>query len=276
MTQLTLAADRHAQSDHRYKAGLKLKDKKMRLRKILNACHGKTMCEGGGDDEAMEGEAAAGRGGCGAMQPKIMYDCLTYSVEHRRRKDEDAPEAAPKKEVRERMVSAVHQESIALFSVAICTAILARAWEMMWSQGSRVGRFWGQKSQVASIAPRNRSISSPLPLPSCGAQELTAEQVYAIFKRISDEDCVAMGLTPALTRPDWLLITALPVPPLAVRPSVQMSSAARSEDDLTHVLSDIIRANNNLRRQQEAGAPPHVIAEFTSLLQVRGGGARGD
>jgi len=99
------------------------------------------------------------------------------------------------------------------------------------------------------------------------AQELTAEQVHAIFKRISDEDCVALGLTPSVTRPDWLLITALPVPPLAVRPSVQMSSAARSEDDLTHVLSDIIRANNNLRRQQEAGAPPHVISEFTSLLQ---------
>lgn len=91
-----------AQNDGRYKAALKLRDKKMRLRKILNACHGKTECLGSSGDEVAEdgGEAAGAHSGCGAMQPKIMYDCLKYSVEHRRRKDEEVPEAAPKKEVR--------------------------------------------------------------------------------------------------------------------------------------------------------------------------------
>jgi DNA-directed RNA polymerase II subunit RPB1 len=32
-------------------------------------------------------------------------------------------------------------------------------------------------------------------------------------------------------------------------------------------MGDIIRANNNLRRQEQSGAPAHLIAEFTQLLQ---------
>lgn len=41
----------------------------------------------------------------------------------------------------------------------------------------------------------------------------------------------------------------------------------RSEDDLTHKLTDIIKANNRLRKQEENGAPQHIIKEYTQLLQ---------
>ncbi|KDD73427.1 domain 2 of RNA polymerase Rpb1, partial [Helicosporidium sp. ATCC 50920] len=47
-----------------------------------------------------------------------------------------------------------------------------------------------------------------------------------------------------------------------------MDSSARSEDDLTHQLGEIIKANARLARQIEAGAPPHVLSEFALLLQV--------
>lgn len=47
----------------------------------------------------------------------------------------------------------------------------------------------------------------------------------------------------------------------------------RSEDDLTHQLGEIVKANNRLRKQEESGAPQHIIAEFALLLQVRGGRA---
>lgn len=44
-------------------------------------------------------------------------------------------------------------------------------------------------------------------------------------------------------------------------------SPYRSEDDLTHKLAEIIKANNKLRRQDQNGAPQHIIREFSQLLQ---------
>jgi DNA-directed RNA polymerase II subunit RPB1 len=39
------------------------------------------------------------------------------------------------------------------------------------------------------------------------------------------------------------------------------------QDDLTHQLAMIIRHNNNLKRQEQNGAPTHIINEFAQLLQ---------
>ena len=51
-------------------------------------------------------------------------------------------------------------------------------------------------------------------------------------------------------------------------PSFKLDSLlCRSEDDLTHKLAEIIKANNRLRKQEENGAPQHIIKEFTQLLQ---------
>ena len=87
-----------------------------------------------------------------------------------------------------------------------------------------------------------------------------------MFRLISDEDVRALGLNPAEARPEWMVLTVLPVPPPNVRPSV-MSDSGRSEDDLTHKLAEIVRANVNLRRQIANGAPAHVVQEFVDLLQ---------
>jgi hypothetical protein len=53
---------------------------------------------------------------------------------------------------------------------------------------------------------------------------------------------------------------------LAHRP-IAAAAAARCEDDLTHKLQEIIRANNALRRQEQNGAPAHIITEFAALVQ---------
>ena len=98
-------------------------------------------------------------------------------------------------------------------------------------------------------------------------QTLSAEKVHAIFKRISDEDCEALGLNPKWARPDWMIITVFPVPPPAVRPSVSAGDFSRSEDDLTHKLADIVKANEQLRKNEKSGATPQVIAEYSRLLQ---------
>jgi len=98
-------------------------------------------------------------------------------------------------------------------------------------------------------------------------QVVTAEMAHAILKQITDEDCVAMGLDPKWARPDWMIITILPVPPPTVRPTIMMDSASRGEDDLTHKLADIMKANANLRKQEASGAAAHIIAPFQELLQ---------
>ncbi|XP_068728449.1 DNA-directed RNA polymerase II subunit RPB1-like [Montipora capricornis] len=96
---------------------------------------------------------------------------------------------------------------------------------------------------------------------------LTAERVHEILKRISDEECEILGMNPKHARPDWMIVTVLPVPPLAVRPSIFMSGSAQSQDDLTHKLADIVKANNNLRKNKLNGAAAPIIAEDTKMLQ---------
>ena len=102
--------------------------------------------------------------------------------------------------------------------------------------------------------------------PEESKMELSAERVHEILRRISDEDVRVLGLDPEFARPDWMVITAMPVPPPAVRPSVAMDGG-RSEDDCTHKLSEIVRANAKLKQQDELGAPAHILAEYTKLVQ---------
>jgi len=96
---------------------------------------------------------------------------------------------------------------------------------------------------------------------------LTAERIHEIFKRITDEECSILGMDARYCRPDWLICTVVPVPPLAVRPAVVMNGNARNQDDLTHKLADIIKANNQLRRNELNGAANHVIAQDLMMLQ---------
>lgn len=58
---------------------------------------------------------------------------------------------------------------------------------------------------------------------------LTAERVYEIFKHITDEEVVIMGMDPKFARPDWMILTVLPVPPLSVRPAIVMHGSMRNQ-----------------------------------------------
>ena len=57
--------------------------------------------------------------------------------------------------------------------------------------------------------------------------EITAEKAHEVLRRMSDEDCEALGFNIRFSRPDWMILTVLPVPPPPVRPSVMMDSSAR-------------------------------------------------
>ncbi len=58
---------------------------------------------------------------------------------------------------------------------------------------------------------------------------LSAERVLEIFKNIPDELCNILGMNPQFARPDWMIVTVVPVPPLAVRPAVVMHGSAKNQ-----------------------------------------------
>jgi len=97
---------------------------------------------------------------------------------------------------------------------------------------------------------------------------LTAEKVMEIFKRISNEDCETLGFDPNFCRPEWMILSVFPVAPLCVRPSVVMGGgSARSQDDLTHKYADIIKSNEQLKRNEQNGTAAHILQDDVALLQ---------
>ena len=104
-------------------------------------------------------------------------------------------------------------------------------------------------------------------IPGSGAQTLTPSMVRERLERIPDEDLEILGFDPKMARPEWMVLQVLPVPPVYVRPSITLESGIRSEDDLTHKLVDIIRINQRLKENMEAGAPTLIIQDLSELLQ---------
>jgi DNA-directed RNA polymerase subunit A' len=92
-------------------------------------------------------------------------------------------------------------------------------------------------------------------------------EIRSRFEKIPDEDCELFGLNPESLRPEWMVLTILPIPPVTARPSITLESGERSEDDLTHKLGDIVRINQRLFENINAGAPEIIIEDLWDLLQ---------
>jgi len=98
---------------------------------------------------------------------------------------------------------------------------------------------------------------------------LTPEIILKIFRRISDDDVFFMGFHPKWSRPEWMVFTVLPVPPPSVRPSVKYDAQQRSEDDLTHIYSNIIKCNTILKEKlaDPAQINSNTVDKFYLSLQ---------
>ncbi|AAL81687.1 DNA-directed RNA polymerase subunit a' [Pyrococcus furiosus DSM 3638] len=96
---------------------------------------------------------------------------------------------------------------------------------------------------------------------------LMPTEVRDWLEKIPDKDLPLLGLDPEKSRPEWMVLTVLPVPPVTARPSITLETGIRAEDDLTHKLVDIIRINNRLKQNIEAGAPQLIIEDLWDLLQ---------
>src|SRR3989338_3957096 len=92
-------------------------------------------------------------------------------------------------------------------------------------------------------------------------------EIRTRLEKIPDEDCEIFGLKPPYVRPEWMVLTVLPIPPVTMRPSITLESGERSEDDLTHKLGDIVRINQRLFENINAGAPEIIVEDLWDLLQ---------
>ncbi|MGD2142193.1 MAG: DNA-directed RNA polymerase subunit A' [Candidatus Bathyarchaeota archaeon] len=99
------------------------------------------------------------------------------------------------------------------------------------------------------------------------SRRLTPNMIREWFERIPNEDLELLGFEPDVARPEWMILQVLPVPPVDVRPSIILESGIRAEDDLTHKLVDIIRINQRLKENIDAGAPTLIIEDLSELLQ---------
>lgn len=94
---------------------------------------------------------------------------------------------------------------------------------------------------------------------------LNPVQIRERLEKIPSEDLNLIGFKNF--RPEWLVLTVLPIPPVTVRPSITLETGERSEDDLTHKLVDIVRINERLKENIDLGAPEFIIEDLWELLQ---------
>ncbi|KAL4534056.1 hypothetical protein Ndes2526B_g07060 [Nannochloris sp. 'desiccata'] len=121
-----------------------------------------------------------------------------------------------------------------------------------------------RESELRNAAEANEGIKQHL---KNAVDDLNPLRVQGLFRAIPDEDCELLDLA---GRPENLLFTHIPVPPVCIRPSVEMDGGAGSnEDDLTVKLMQIVEVNNILRHGLERGLPISNVAENWDFLQVQ-------
>ncbi len=117
---------------------------------------------------------------------------------------------------------------------------------------------------------KEKQLKISLEKPSTFVEEdkrLSPIEVRARLERINDDDLEVFGMNHKAVRPEWMVLTVLPIPPVTMRPSITLESGERSEDDLTHKLGDIVRINQRLFENINAGAPEIIIEDLWDLLQ---------
>ncbi len=101
-------------------------------------------------------------------------------------------------------------------------------------------------------------------------RKLTPSEIREWLEKVSDalgDDLKLLDINPEVAKPEWMVLTVLPVPPVTTRPSITLETGERSEDDLTHKLVDIIRINQRLQENRDAGAPQLIVEDLWELLQ---------
>ncbi len=84
-----------------------------------------------------------------------------------------------------------------------------------------------------------------------------------IFKRIR----LASSLRRARIRPEWMILTKLPILPPDIRPMIQLDGGRFAASDLNDLYRRVINRNNRLSRLLQLGAPEVICRNEKRMLQ---------
>ncbi|OAL45570.1 beta and beta-prime subunits of DNA dependent RNA-polymerase [Pyrenochaeta sp. DS3sAY3a] len=93
-------------------------------------------------------------------------------------------------------------------------------------------------------------------------------RVLNLFKKISAQDCELLAMIPEDARPEMLIWEYMPVPPVALRPSV-MQEGGVTEDDVTNKIGDICHISSIIRAGLARGFPLQILMEQWDFLQLQ-------
>ena len=94
-------------------------------------------------------------------------------------------------------------------------------------------------------------------------ENTTSQKAARLIKRIE----VMEAFLTAGTRPEWMILTEIPVIPPDLRPMVQLDGGRFATSDLNDLYRRIINRNNRLARLIELGAPEIIIRNEKRMLQ---------
>ncbi|MCA9959596.1 MAG: DNA-directed RNA polymerase subunit beta', partial [Anaerolineales bacterium] len=86
-------------------------------------------------------------------------------------------------------------------------------------------------------------------------------------KRATKRLQVVEALRASSNRPEWMILTVLPVIPPDLRPMVQLDGGRFATSDLNDLYRRVINRNNRLKRLLELGAPDVIVRNEKRMLQ---------
>lgn len=97
---------------------------------------------------------------------------------------------------------------------------------------------------------------------------INPEIVLSILKGIPDDDLISMGFDPKLSRPEWMIWTVMPFPPITVRPPAKLDIGRYGDDDLTAKLNDISKTNNNIKINMQKIESSEQLEQIDYLWEI--------
>jgi DNA-directed RNA polymerase III subunit RPC1 len=97
---------------------------------------------------------------------------------------------------------------------------------------------------------------------------LTPLKIFRILQKIKIEDLEILDMNQINNRPENLMLTYIPVPPLTIRPSILIGEKTSNEDDLTIKLAEIQQLNLQMKKILLNSAEIEELMENWNMLQI--------
>ena len=128
---------------------------------------------------------------------------------------------------------------------------------------------WGSAFRVGMGAESIKELLEAIDLDkeykelSEGLKGATGQKRARIVKRLE----VVEAFRESGNKPEWMIMTAIPVIPPDLRPMVQLDGGRFATSDLNDLYRRIINRNNRLKRLLELGAPDIIVRNEKRMLQ---------